>query len=226
MRHGHGLTTSSRNPQQQQQQQRQRQRHSTQTLVSFPFFSFSFFSSSFLEFGPRPDELGTRVKPWRGPAPFEFVTPGIEQHRDRSDGTRYNSFSIPPSELNVAPGEPLEIAWPSGRGERGGKRFSCRDWTTIFSFYSGCYEIVEGPPAYLCSYSSPFSFFSNFPPPDFWNDWNKHNFLYASLFIRFPNPDHPPDYFFRFLFFNFVASNSLFEWKFKSGFDGSAINLY
>lgn len=162
MRHGHGLTTSSRNPQQQQQQQRQRQRHSTQTLVSFPFFSFSFFSSSFLEFGPRPDELGTRVKPWRGPAPFEFVTPGIEQHRDRSDGTRYNSFSIPPSELNVAPGEPLEIAWPSGRGERGGKRFKCRDWTTIFSFYSGCYEIVEGPPAYLCSYSSPFSFFRIF----------------------------------------------------------------
>lgn len=93
-------------------------------LVSF-FFSLFFFSSlslflSSLEFGPRPDELGTRVKPWRGPAPFEFVTPGIEQHRDRSDGTRYNSFSIPPSELNAAPGEPLEIAWPSGRGEGGG----------------------------------------------------------------------------------------------------------
>lgn len=137
--------------------------NSTQTLVSFPFFLLSFlffpffFSSSSLEFGPRPDELGTRVKPWRGPAPFEFVTPGIEQHRDRSDGTRYNSFSIPPAELNAAP----EIAWPSGK--EGGERFRCRDWMAIFKFYyTGEVEssrVVS--PAYLVDLFISL-FFSNF----------------------------------------------------------------
>ena len=73
---------------------RQRQRSPKVGLV------FSFFPFFALDLAPArtvcPDELETRVKPCRGSAPFEFVTPGIEQHRDRSDATRYNSFSILP----------------------------------------------------------------------------------------------------------------------------------